>query len=542
MTAAEASVRPLTRTTHRRPASRSRALPRVLMALPVAAILVMQACMSFRLLNAASASGDEALYIYSGHQLIYEMWHGGGSPYYENYFSGAPVLYPVLAAVLDHIGGLVLARIASGVFMLTATGLLFATARHLFGYWPAVIAAGLFAALGITQGLGAYATFDAPALMLIAFAAYCAVRAADTARWLLAIPVLLVLANATKYASFLFDPVVILLAGLTLRAEGWRRVGHRASTLAGVTVSILAITIVLAGTAYFHGILFTTVARKTGTGILNLNPANTPAILMYSWDRIGLILVFGALAMIVALAVPRERSSIPLLALLVMAGLLVTLEAIHLQDLTSVNKHDDFGAWFTAIAAGYALARGAELIRSRYAQAAWAISALLAVPAALHFYGSRGPIAPVGDMPDASQIVPYLQVNSSDQYLMGGKLDEAILYNFHLPIPWWRVTTDSYVKYPIPGRGGNAGGSTPGRVCNVLAPGCVYLQGPAAARAAIRDHWFAVVSFIGQNHLPIDGLELDTVRTTPGYLLVSTADGPTYIYVPDFPTTSSPQS
>ena len=25
------------------------------------------------------------LYIYSGHQLIYEMWHGGGSPYYEGY-------------------------------------------------------------------------------------------------------------------------------------------------------------------------------------------------------------------------------------------------------------------------------------------------------------------------------------------------------------------------------------------------------------------------------------------------------------------------
>ena len=512
------------------------------MALPVAAILVMQACMSFRLLNAASASGDEALYIYSGHQLIYEMWHGGGSPYYENYFSGAPVLYPVLAAVLDHIGGLVLARIASGVFMLTATGLLFATARHLFGYWPAVIAAGLFAALGITQGLGAYATFDAPALMLIAFAAYCAVRAADTARWLLAIPVLLVLANATKYASFLFDPVVILLAGLTLRAEGWRRVGHRASTLAGVTVSILAITIVLAGTAYFHGILFTTVARKTGTGILNLNPANTPAILMYSWDRIGLILVFGALAMIVALAVPRERSSIPLLALLVMAGLLVTLEAIHLQDLTSVNKHDDFGTWFTAIAAGYALARGAELIRSRYAQAASGHISPLGGACRVAFLRQ-----PRADRPgrrharrQPDRAVPAGEL--LDQYLMGGKLDEAILYNFHLPIPWWRVTTDSYVKYPIPGRGGNAGGSTPGRVCNVLAPGCVYLQGPAAARAAIRDHWFAVVSFIGQNHLPIDGLELDTVRTTPGYLLVSTADGPTYIYVPDFPTTSSPQS
>jgi hypothetical protein len=108
------------------------------------------------------------------------------------------------------------------------------------------------------------------------------------------------------------------------------------------------------------------------------------------------------------------------------------------------------------------------------------------------------------------------------------------LYDFRMAIPWWRVTTDNYVKYPIPGRGGNASGSVQGPVCNTMAPGCVYLQGPEGARAAIRAHWFAVVSFIGQNHLPIDTTELDTVRTTPGYILVSTADGPTYIYAPDY--------
>ena len=111
--------------------------------------------MSFRLLHASFANGDESLYIYSGHQLIHEFWHGGGSPYYETYFSGAPVIYPVLAAMADHIGGLVLVRLMSLAFILTATGLLYATARRLFGYWPAVVAIGLFAALGITQSLGA---------------------------------------------------------------------------------------------------------------------------------------------------------------------------------------------------------------------------------------------------------------------------------------------------------------------------------------------------------------------------------------------------
>jgi hypothetical protein len=122
---------------------------------------------------------------------------------------------------------------------------------------------------------------------------------------------------------------------------------------------------------------------------------------------------------------------------------------------------------------------------------------------------------------------------------MGGRLDDAILYGYHLTIPWSRVVNDNYVKYPLPGQGGNASGSIPGRVCDTPAPGCVYLQGTVGARAAIRAHWFAVVSFIGQNHLSIDKAELDTVRTTSGYLLVSTAGGPTYIYVPDYPTGGS---
>jgi hypothetical protein len=522
------------RTSHRRPVSKTRAIPRVLPVVPIAAILIMQAFMSIRLLYTTGASPDEALYIYSGHQLIHELWHSGGSPYYETYFSGSPVIYPVLAAALDHIGGLVLIRMVSCVFMLTATGLLFATARNLFGYWPAVTAAGLFAALGITQGLGAYATFDALALMLMAFAAYCAVKAPTSAGWLVAIPGILLLANATKYASVLFDPVVIMLAALALRTEGWRRVGYRAAILAGVTACLLTIAIVLAGSSYLKGMLFTTIARKTGTGVLNLSPANSPTIVMFSWNRIGLIVIVGALAMIVALVVPKERSSFLLLTLFVIAGLLTTLEALRLQDLTSVNKHDDFGVWFTAMAAGYALARGAELIRNRYVGAVWIISALLSVPVALHFYGNNRPIDTAADMNGAGRIVAYLQVKSSNQYLMGGRLDEAILYNFHLAIPWWRVTTDNYVKYPLPGRGGKASGSVPGRVCDTLAPGCVYIQGFDGARTAIRAHWFAVISFIGQNHLPIDTVELDTVRTTPGYILVSTVGGPTYIYAPDY--------
>jgi hypothetical protein len=483
----------------------------------------------------SGASGDESLYIYSGHQLINELWHGGGSPYYETYFSGTPVIYPVLAAMLDHLGGLALVRLVSGGFMLVATGLLYATARRLFGYWPAVIAIGLFASLGITQGLGAYATFDAMALMLMAFAAYCAVRAPDGSKWLLFIPAVLLAANATKYACVIFDPVVIMLAALAVRSRGWRRVAQRAVALGLATASLLAIAVALAGTSYVKGILFTTIARKTGTGILNLNPSNPVGIVRFSWHLIGLIVLLGGLAVIVAILIPKERSGFPLLLLFVTAGSLVTAEAVHLHDLTSVNKHDDFGVWFTVMAAGYLLARGAELVRSWYARAIWILPAFVVVGITLHLYTNLQPIDGSPNMYGTKALVPYLKVDSTYNYLIGGRMNDAVMYHYHLGIPWFRDFDDNYVKYPVPGRGGDSSGSVPGLTCTSLAPRCVYVVGPAGAEAAIRAHWFAVVSFLGQNYLPIDKVELEALQTTPGYELVSTAGGQTYVYAPDYP-------
>jgi hypothetical protein len=56
------------------------AIPKVLAAVPLLTILGMQVVLSARLLSISAASGDESLYIYAGHQEIYELFHGGGSP------------------------------------------------------------------------------------------------------------------------------------------------------------------------------------------------------------------------------------------------------------------------------------------------------------------------------------------------------------------------------------------------------------------------------------------------------------------------------
>ena len=75
------------------------------------------------------------------------------------------------------------------VFMLGATGLVWGTAGRLFGRRAAFFAAALFAVLGPTLHLGAFATYDALALVLVALAAWCVVRAGDrgeAAGWMIA--------------------------------------------------------------------------------------------------------------------------------------------------------------------------------------------------------------------------------------------------------------------------------------------------------------------------------------------------------------------
>ena len=329
--------------------------PRALLWAPLAAVLITQAILSARLIHVSVASGDESLYIYSGHQLIHELWHGGGTPYYETYFSGAPDLYPVLAGIADHLGGLAAVRLMSLACMLTATGLLYATADRIFGYWPAVTAAALFASLGVTQFLGAYATFDAMALMLMAAATYCALRAAEdregAARWLLVIPAVLLTANAIKYASALFDPVVIGLGALMIRDNGWKRAAQRAVALSGTTLLLLVVAVFLAGSGYLKGILETTLTRQSGSvgPLVGLTSSTPGQIISHSWNWIGLVICLGVLALLTAVPLRRERRHLVVLLLLDVAGILVTLEYLRLDTLISAEKHDDFGAWFTCI-------------------------------------------------------------------------------------------------------------------------------------------------------------------------------------------------
>jgi hypothetical protein len=511
---------------------------------PLVLILMAQALLSARLIHISIASGDESLYIYVGHQLINELNHGGGSAYYETYLSGAPALYPVLAAMADHVGGLAAVRLMSLVFMLLATGLLFATARRMFGYWPAITAAGLFGGLGITQGLGVLGTYDAMSLVFMAAAAYCAVRAGHggpgAVPWMLLVPVTLLAANAAKYASLLFDPVVLGLAALQMERYGWKRVMQRMTALASATVLLLFLAAYLAGGAYVKGISDTTFAVKTGIqptyGVFHtLSPL---AIVAESWNLTGAVVSLAILALLIALSLRDERRLVIMIALLVIAGVIVTVEGIRQHNDLALAKHDDFGIWFTCIPAGYALGWGA--LKRRRSITPIMITLTLSVTAlsgAHYFSVTAGDldVGPPRNLATYEFLRPYLE-RPSGRFLLGGLYATQIIYTEHLSIPWYRYSDDLYIKYPIPGRGGDSHGQTPGLACLRLEPDCMYLEGIAGYQAAIRAHWFALISMIGNHGTAQDAAIRSAVGSTPGYVLLTTLGGaPTWIYPPDYP-------
>jgi hypothetical protein len=334
---------------HREPGALERYVPRWW---PLLVVLAVQAVLSIRLVHADTAFEDEAAYLWAGH-LEWAHWlHGTPIPHFSAYFSGAPVIYPPIAALADSIGGLTAARVLSLIFMLGATALLWAVTSRLYGRRAAFFAAALFAFLGPTLHLGAFATYDAMSLFLVALASWLAISAPDdgdaTGRMVIA-GLVLALANVTAYSSALFDPVVVLLVALTAFPKPGRRVAFRRIWIfVVVLVTPLLLALLIGGSSYVGGIERTTLARVPGA-------ASPLTVLADSWSWAGLIVVAAACAIVISGLGRQGRVQTWLLAVLTLAAILGPLDQARLDTVASLNKHVGLGAWFAAIAAGYAV-------------------------------------------------------------------------------------------------------------------------------------------------------------------------------------------
>jgi 4-amino-4-deoxy-L-arabinose transferase-like glycosyltransferase len=360
-------------------------------------VLAVQAVLSFQLQN--TAFQDEALYLYAGHLQLDHLQQGRPPPGgFTAYFSGSPVLYPVLAAVVDSAFGLAGARALSLVFMLGATILVYSLSRLLFNERAGLCAAALFATTQSTLFLGHFATYDAAAIFLLALAAWIVVRSAHTS----AIPACLVaalvmaLGVAVKYATLMFLPTVIVLAALT--AFGHRRWGGlvlRSILLCTFTAAILAGAIALAGKGYIDAIRVTTTARATG----NADPVDLLRDCLLWGGGLLALGLFGTVSY-----VRRERlGEVPRISrdddharpwrlalgvLLCGTALLAPAYQIHLYTAVSLHKHIGYGLLFAAPMAGVGLSRimGKHFQYPQLAIIFWVTLLTLGITQSQHLY------------------------------------------------------------------------------------------------------------------------------------------------------------
>ena len=401
---------------------------------PLLAVLAVQAALSAALVRTRTAFGDEALYLSAGH-LEWSHWlHGTQIPAYQTWFSGAPVIYPPVGAIADSLGGLAAARLLSLAFMLGATCFVWGVAARLLAdERAAFFAAALFAVLAPTLHLGSYATYDAPALLLMAAATWCAtaVRGGEQAtRRLIAAGILLALANATKYATALYDPTVLGVAMLSSWPEaGWKVAARRAAVLAGTAATVLGALLALGGTGYLTGIQLTTTGRPEGTDAAAL-------VFTDAWSWTAVVLVPAVAAAIVC-AVRRRWPQALLMAVLALSALLAPADQARIQTTVSLNKHVDFGAWFAAIAAGYLL----SLLSRKRAVLAVTLAAFIPVTS-MGIAQARAMI----DWPDVTGLVKVVRplTNHGGHFLV----ETTDVLQYYLPQTTWQQWSNTLDDSP----------------------------------------------------------------------------------------------
>ena len=322
---------------------------------------------------------------------------------------------------------------------------------------------------------------------------------------------------------------------------------QRAASLAAATMIALAVAVGLAGTAYIHGAEFTTFNRTAGVAGEEFGwPAAKPMqVAQLSWTALGLIACLGFAALAVALLLERRRSLLRAagaarrrrnagddrehedkqLDLARQARRLRRVVLLHRRRLRAWPRSRT-GAHLVLEGSRHRRVAGRRRIRRSYLRGSSQHNRRR------HKRHSRRARQP-GTASMAAQDAnvqrlpqPYLQLSPGSRYLLAGTLNAQLLYNEHLNVHWWQYANDSYFKYPVPGHGGNAAGTSKG----------AYLYGAPAYSAATRAHWFSMISLVGNYRNANDAAILAAIKSTPGYVLLTTQGGaPTYLWVPDYP-------
>jgi hypothetical protein len=159
-----------------------------------------------------------------------------------------------------------------------------------------------------------------------------------------------VLANAAAYSSVLFDPVVIVLALLV----AYPKPGGKPALARGATILTIVATLLMVGTLIGGDYYVSGIDQTLSLGVNMHSTRLTVLTHAAAWTGIVAVAALCAAAMGWA-AGDRRRAR--LAALLAVAALIVPAEQALQGAVLGLDRHIVAGAWFAAMAAGYAAHR-----------------------------------------------------------------------------------------------------------------------------------------------------------------------------------------
>ena len=317
---------------------------------PLVTVLAVAAFWALTLRNTVFI--DEAVYVMAGQAYI-DHWLTGGPLAAEvgAGFSGAPVLYPVLAAVLDRIGGLELVRFSSLACIIGTALLLRSLATNLFSARAGLLTAAMFSLTGPVIYVAHLGTFDAPVVLLLALALWLGLTRTSM-RSALLMGAVLALAVVTKYTAYVFVPPILVMA---LYSPSPARVidRHRLARSLGalfVTCNIIGLAYLAGGPTMEAAVRFTTTDRAARS------PASPWYLLRQVPDNIWLIGACAAVGLVWAISA-RQRNLVLLGLAFIGTAALLPLAQLRLGEAVSFEKHLAYSSLFLAPLAGWGLAR-----------------------------------------------------------------------------------------------------------------------------------------------------------------------------------------
>lgn len=323
--------------------SRARCLPVMLAAIAFATVAIG--------ISPGTAFIDEATYITTGYAYLDFWLRGGAAVDAPTALSGVPFVYPVLAAVLDALGGLWLARAVSLGLMVVVLFLVARFTIRLYGYRAGMLAGAAMASVAPVMFLGQHATHDAVCLALLMGALYLGTSSSHS-RWVVpAVTAMLVGAVVVKYTAFAF--VLPVLTIMVLSSGRDRRQLVRSAVIAVAVVVLIVVGYLVAPDVVREGIKVTTLNRAEGPlGVIA--PASVTSLTWIFLGHLGIVLgLVGVGLRVVSWSSQRVAIALTLL------GAAAILPATHLilGELSSFEKHLGWAAMFLAPLAGRGLDR-----------------------------------------------------------------------------------------------------------------------------------------------------------------------------------------